>query len=82
MNRFTDFPVRAAPANVSAHRFINIGIRRMRLPDEEGCGRHDLAGLAVTALRHIQFEPGLLNRMGAVRGKTLNRSHGFPGDIR
>ena len=35
--------------------------------------RHDHAGLAVAALRHVEREPGLLHRMRAVRRQALDR---------
>jgi hypothetical protein len=55
MNRFTDFTVRTAPADVSAHRFIDVRIRRVGFSREKRSSRHDLTRLAVAALRHIQL---------------------------
>src|ERR1700691_4972872 len=51
--------IRAAPANVSRHGRINVGIFRMRGGVEQSRRRHDLPGLAVAALDHFQVQPGL-----------------------
>src|SRR5918911_5356342 len=48
-----DAEVRPAPAQVSTHRLVDIGVRRVRVLVEERHGLHDLASLAVATLRHV-----------------------------
>ena len=38
---------------------------------------HDLAGLAIAALRHVDLDPGLLNGMVVVGRKPLDRGDLF-----
>ena len=46
---------------------------------QQRCGLHDLARLAVAALRHLMIDPGLLNRGHRVRGaNAFNRGHIAP----
>src|SRR5262245_48659487 len=54
---------------------VDIGIGRIGVALEISRRRHDLAGLAVAALRHLLGEPGLLHRMPAVGGKTFDGGH-------
>src|SRR5262249_8995174 len=51
----------AATADVPRHRIIDVRIARVGLCGEQCGGRHDLARLAIAALRHVQCEPGSLN---------------------
>src|SRR5882762_1883135 len=63
MNGLSNARVGSATADVAAHRFVNIFIRRfVNLRQQHRCA-HDLPGLAVPALRHIQFDPRFLQRM-------------------
>ena len=63
MNRLADARIRAAAAHVAAHRCVDVRIGRVRLLLEQRCGRHELAGLAVTALRDVVLDPCGLQRM-------------------
>src|SRR6266568_8417174 len=67
MHAGADALVGAAAADVG-HRFVDVRIGRLRLFLEQRGGRHDLPGLAVAALRHVERRPGLLHRMGTRRG--------------
>src|ERR1700738_4710569 len=51
---------------------VDIGIGWIGIGLEIGNRRHDLAGLAIAALRHLFGEPGLLHRMPAVRREPLD----------
>jgi hypothetical protein len=51
-----------AAADVSAHRGIDVGIRRMRVLGQERSRCHNLARLAISALRNLLFNPGSLQR--------------------
>ena len=50
------------------------------LASEQRRGRHDLAGLAVAALRHVVFDPGLLDRVAAVLREALDGGHRLVAD--
>ena len=62
MNRGANALVGAAAAQIAGHRRVDVGIRRLRGVRQQRRRRHDLAGLAA-ALRNVQLDPGLLNRM-------------------
>src|SRR5213075_1533087 len=47
----------SAAANVAGHRIVDVGVARLRLGGEQRARRHDLTGLAVAALRHVQRKP-------------------------
>src|SRR5688572_23438093 len=49
-----------AAADVAGHGVGGVRIRGLWLPGQERAGAHDLAGLAVAALRHVQLRPGRL----------------------
>src|SRR5262245_44586657 len=57
----TNARVGAATADVAGHGAVDIGVARLRLCREQRARRHDLAGLAITALNHIEREPGGLD---------------------
>ena len=60
MNRLADALVGATAANI-AHRVVNVFVGGLGFALEQSRCRHDLTRLAVTALRHIHFGPGLLD---------------------
>ena len=65
--------IRTAAAN-SRHGCINVGIRRFRRFVEQRIGRHQHAGLAITALRHLLGYPGQLQGVRLFRcTQRLNR---------
>src|SRR3954453_14065511 len=64
--------VSAAAADVR-HGFFDIPVGRIRLVLEQCGGRHDLAALAVAALRHVQLRPGLLDRVIAIGPEAFDR---------
>jgi hypothetical protein len=61
MDRLADPLVRAAAADISLHGNIDIGIAGFGIAPEQGDSAHDLSRLAVAALRHLLFHPGLLH---------------------
>jgi hypothetical protein len=67
MDRALDLRVGTAAADVAAHRAIDLRVGRLRRPIEERRRRHHLPGLAVAALRHIDFDPRSLYRVAAIR---------------
>ena len=71
MDGLADALVGAAAADVG-HRLVDVGIGRLRLLLQERGGGHDLAGLAVAALRHVDRGPGLLHRMRGIGREALD----------
>src|SRR5258705_9489676 len=64
--------IRSAAADVG-HRFVDVLVARIRIFPQQRRGRHDLARLAIAALRHVEFQPRLLHRMRALRRQALDR---------
>src|SRR5688500_9456694 len=70
----TDAEVGRAPAQVSTHRFVDVGVGWVRIAVQERHGLHDLAGLAVTAPGHVVVDPGLLDGVQlATLGQAVDR---------
>src|SRR5258705_6710303 len=57
-----DAHVRAAAAEVGAHRAVDVGVGRLLVGLEQRDGRHDLAALAIAALHDVVAHPGVLHR--------------------
>jgi len=68
--------VRAASAGVR-YRCVDIGVGRVGAPLQQSERAHDHSGLAVTALRCIEFFPGDLDRMAAIRREPFDRRDSF-----
>src|SRR5271166_5100385 len=73
--------IAAAAAEVAAHRVVDLGLGRVLRRRQERCGLHNLAGLAVAALRDIQGAPSLLHGMVPVAVESFDRRHRAPGGI-
>jgi len=73
--------IATAAANVAAHRVVDLGLGRVLRRRQERCGLHDLAGLAVAALRDIQGAPRLLHRVIAVAVEPFDRRYRTTADI-
>src|SRR5216683_4689020 len=73
--------ITAASADVAGHRIDDFGIRRVWLGREERRRLHDLTGLAVAALRHIQRAPGLLHRVIAVAVEPFDRHYRAAAEV-
>src|SRR5215467_6097330 len=71
VHRRPDALVGAATADVG-HRLVDIRVSRLGLLREERRRGHDLAGLAIAALRHVDCGPGLLHGMRAVARQALD----------
>src|SRR5262245_57695961 len=65
--------VGSAAAQIAAHRGVDVGVGRLRGLRERGRGGHDLAGLAVTALRDVDVLPRDLQRVIPVRRQPFDR---------
>jgi hypothetical protein len=59
--------ISAAAADISRHGRVDFAIGGVLASLEQGRGRHQLSGLAITALRHTHFNPRLLHRVQLAR---------------
>src|SRR6195952_4417548 len=73
VNCRADALVGAAAADVAVHGAIDVGVGGFLVIGQEADGRHDLAGLAVAALDHVELAPRALNRLGDPPGYALDR---------
>src|SRR5215475_1523381 len=73
--------IAAAATDVAAHGVVDLALRRVFVGSEQRSGLHDLAGLAIAALRDIQGAPSLLHRMVPLRIEAFDRDHRTAGDI-
>ena len=73
LNGFAYANVGHAAADTPGHHRINIPVGRIRVILQQGRRLHDLSRLTVAALRNLQFEPGSLQWMSAVRVEPLDR---------
>ena len=71
VNRAADAVVGAATADVR-HRRVDLFIGGLRVFPQQRRGRHQHARLAVAALRHVDVQPGALQRMARIRGQTFD----------
>src|SRR5213080_3014377 len=75
-------PLVCAAATDVGHGRVDVGVRRMWVFREQRRGSHGLPRLAVTALRHIFFDPRALHGVRPVLGQAFDRGHPFAGDGR
>src|SRR5271169_229509 len=76
-----DALVAAAAADVAAHGIVDLRLGGVFVRPQERRGLHDLAGLAIAALRDIQGAPCLLYRMVPLRIQPLDGRNRTPGRI-
>jgi hypothetical protein len=82
MDGFADALVSAAAADVAAHGRVDVCVSGIGFLGEERDGGHDLAGLAVAALRDVLGDPSLLDGVAAVGGETLDGGDIFASHTR
>ena len=71
-----DARVGGAATEIAGHAVHDLLLGRVRVLRKQRGGLHDLAGLAVAALRHLVLNPRLLYRVGVDRVQALNgRDH-------
>src|SRR5580704_2588874 len=73
--------VRAAAADVGAHVLDDLIPRWPGLLLEQVGRAHDLAGLAVAALRHALGKPGFLHGVARIWRQPFDRGYRLPGDL-
>src|SRR3954470_7409866 len=73
MYSLADALIGPAAADVG-HRLIDVGVSRLGLFLEQRGSGHNLAGLAIAALRHVNRGPGLLHRMRGIGREALDRN--------
>ena len=63
MNGGANPHIGGAAADVAAHGRVDIGIARRLVAVQQRRRRHDLPGLAVATLHHVELAPGVLNHL-------------------
>src|SRR5574342_1376039 len=81
VNGGADTLIGAAATDVR-HFLVDVGVGRVRVLREQRGGGHDLARLAVAALRHVFLDPGALHRVRAVLREAFDRGHALARDGR
>src|SRR5437762_409022 len=82
MDGAADALIRSASANVSRHGSINLRVGWFRFPGEQRRGRHQLARLAIAALRYLLGDPCCLQRMTRRRRQTFDGGYLLCSDAR
>ena len=72
VDRLANADVRTAAADVAVHRGVDILVGGFRVLGKQSGGGHHLAGLAVAALRYVDFGPSELHGMRAISGETFD----------
>jgi len=67
--------VGAAAADVARQGVIDLGVARVPIRGEKDRGCDDLTRLAVTALRNLFHQPGLLHWMASIVRQSLDRCY-------
>ena len=82
MHRGANARIRPATAEIGRHSNVYLLVCRLLVEIKEGRCLHDLAGLAVAALRHLMLNPRFLDSVQAVGlAQTFNRCHFPTGQI-
>src|SRR3981189_76298 len=68
LDSLADSHIRTAATDVPRHRGVDIAVGWVGIRGEQRRRGHDLAGLAVAALRHLQLDPGLLDLLAGWGG--------------
>src|SRR5262245_60979320 len=74
--------VTAATADVASHGIVNLLVAGRWGLCQQCRGLHDLAGLAIAALRYGKIAPSYLHWMLTLRIEAFDRSHGLAGNVR
>src|ERR1700731_4769209 len=82
MHRVFDALVTSAAADVARHRFAYLIVTGLWIIHQQRSCLHDLPGLAIAALRHIDLPPRFLNGVIAGRMQAFDGSDVAVGGIR
>ncbi|CAI8695958.1 hypothetical protein EMIT0111MI5_30370 [Burkholderia sp. IT-111MI5] len=80
MDRGPDAGVGRTAAQVAVHRGVDVRVGRFRVLFEQCGGRHDLAGLAIAALRNLLLDPRGLDGLRGLALQALDRRDVLAGD--
>src|ERR1700739_1734493 len=80
-DRGVDALIAAAAADVAKHGVVDLRVCRCGGFREQGRGLHNLAALAVTALRDADIAPGDLDSVLAGRMEAFDRGDGLAADV-
>src|SRR5262245_25986577 len=78
MDRPANPRIGPAPAQVAAHRVVDVGVGRIRFLRQQAGRRHHLPRLAIAALRDLYFQPRLLYWVAQVAREPFDRGHDLP----
>jgi hypothetical protein len=67
-----------AAAKIARHHLIDLFVCWLGDVFKKRNGLHDLAGLAIAALRNLMFDPGLQNRVPISITQSFDRDYRFP----
>src|ERR1700731_4461382 len=81
-DRDMDALITAASTDVAVHGLVDLLVGRRRRLCQQRRRLHDLAGLAVAALRHADIAPGDLDGMLALGVEPLDGHDRLAGDVR
>src|SRR5882672_3021657 len=80
LDSLADSHIGAAATDVPRHGGVDIAIGRLGIGGEQRRRGHDLAGLAIAALRHLELDPGLLDLSAGCCGTDgLDRGDALAG---
>src|SRR2546427_13084290 len=80
LDSLADSHISTAAADVPRHRGVDVAVGRVGFGGEQSRRGHDLAGLAITALRHLERDPGLLDLLaGGCGADGLDRRNALAG---
>src|SRR5258706_14791279 len=82
MNRLANPFIASGGAGVPVHGLRDFLIARIRGFRQHRRRRHNLPGLAISALRNFFGNPCLLQHVQAVRAEPFNRRNTLPGNLR
>src|ERR1043165_7194109 len=75
-----DARIGPAATDVSRHGIVDSAVGRVGFGGEQRRSGHDLTGLAIAALGHLELDPGSLNLLARIRGADgLDRSDALAG---
>src|SRR5215471_3031771 len=81
MDRSANARIGSAAAQIAGHHLIDVLVRWLGNQLKKRNGLHDLAGLAIAALRYLVFDPGLQNRVLGSILQSFDRDDRLAGEV-